>query len=386
MTATMAPPHAATATETPAVHLVDISRRYDGNVVLNGVDLTVAPGEFVSLVGPSGCGKTTLLRIIAGFEQPDAGSVEIFGRSMNGVPAYLRNTAIVVQNFALFRNMTVQQNVEFGLEMRNLSRQDRARKATEMLEVVGLTGLGGRRVDQLSGGQRQRVALARALVVQPDVLLLDEPLGALDANLRVRMQSELKGLQRSLGITFVHVTGNQAEAMAMADRMVVIGHGRVIQQGKPHQVFRQPQTRFVARFMGNNNLISGRLGAVDAATGRGTIETALGTFDLFAQGAAPGAEGALCIRTDRLRFAMPDDSGDHITGTLIGEEFAGATMTYLVQAGEEVVRMERHLSVQELSRHVAGETVSLTWAPDDARFVPADDQPATAGAGAGATR
>jgi ABC-type Fe3+/spermidine/putrescine transport system ATPase subunit len=385
MTATMAPPHAATASQNPAVHLVDIVRRYDGNPVLNGVDLTVAPGEFVSVVGPSGCGKTTLLRIIAGFEQPDGGSVEIFGRSMNGVPAYLRNTAIVVQNFALFRNMTVQQNVEFGLEMRNLPKQERARKATDMLEVVGLTGLGGRRVDQLSGGQRQRVALARALVVQPDVLLLDEPLGALDANLRVRMQSELKGLQRSLGITFVHVTGNQAEAMAMADRMVVIGHGRVIQEGKPHQVFRQPKTRFVARFMGNNNLIPGRLAAVDPATGRGTIETALGTFGLDAQGAAAGTEGALCIRTDRMRFAKPEESGDRISGTLIGEEFAGAMMTYLVQAGDEIVKMERHLSVQELAKHVAGEDAALTWAADDARFVPADD-PGPAPASAGASR
>ncbi|MFM9108053.1 MAG: ABC transporter ATP-binding protein, partial [Chloroflexota bacterium] len=335
MTGTMAPPPAAahTQTQSPAVRLDGISRAYDGAAVLRDVSLAVAPGEFVSIVGPSGCGKTTLLRIIAGFEPPDTGSVEIFGRSMNGVPAYLRNTAIVVQNFALFRNMTVQQNVEFGLEMRNLPKPERARKAGEMLDVVGLAGLGGRRVDQLSGGQRQRVALARALVVQPDVLLLDEPLGALDANLRVRMQSELKGLQRSLGITFVHVTGNQAEAMAMADRMVVIGHGRVIQEGRPHDVFRHPRTRFVARFMGNSNLVPGRLAAVDPATGRGTIETALGVFGLDAQGAAPGAEGALCVRTDRLRFASPGDGGDRIAGTLIGEEFSGATMTYLVEAG-----------------------------------------------------
>ena len=371
----------------PAVLLERLRKSYDGQMVVRDVDLAVAEGEFTSIVGPSGCGKTTLLRLIAGFEQPDAGHVSIGGRRTEGVPTYLRNTAIVVQNFALFRNMTVQQNVEFGLEMRRVERQERDERARAMLELVGLTGLARRRVDQLSGGQRQRVALARALVVEPDVLLLDEPLGALDANLRVRMQGELKRLQRSLGITFVHVTGNQSEAMAMADRMVVMERGRVVQEGPPRQVFRFPATRFVARFMGNNNLVDGRLTAVEGGTRIGTIEGPLGTFRATVNGTPVGTAGSLVVRTDRVRFMVGAPSGfeNVVKGEVAAEEFAGSLVTYFVQvASGDLLRVERHHSVQHTIEHRIGDQVTIAWAAADAGFIPADgDLGATGGATTG---
>jgi spermidine/putrescine transport system ATP-binding protein len=291
------------------------------------------------------------------------------------VPTFLRNTAIVVQGFALFRNLNVLQNVEFGLEMRRLSSQERTTRAEAMLDLVGLSGLERRRVDQLSGGQRQRVALARALVVEPDVLLLDEPLGALDANLRVRMQSELKRLQRSLGITFVHVTGNQGEAMAMADRMVVMERGRIVQQGAPREVFRAPATRFVARFMGNNNVVDGRLTEVDRSRATGTVVGPLGAFRAPVDGVTVGTSGALIVRTDRVRFAdaATDGAENVVLGVIAGEEFAGSTITYFVEVESgELLRVERHQSVHRAAEHRIGDRVALAW-PVAATVFVADD-------------
>jgi spermidine/putrescine transport system ATP-binding protein len=372
----------ANQTPTPAVLLDGVTRAYGGQLVVSGVDLAVYPGEFVSIVGPSGCGKTTLLRLIAGFEQPDSGHITINGRRMEGVPTYLRNTAIVVQNFALFRNMTVQQNVEFGLDMRGVGREERERRARSMLDLVGLSGLENRQVDQLSGGQRQRVALARALVVEPDVLLLDEPLGSLDANLRVRMQSELKRLQRSLGITFVHVTGNQSEAIAMADRIAVVGNGRIAQEGVPRDVYRNPATRFVAQFMGNNNLIPATIASVDAAAGTASLSSTLGEMTLMTDNVHPGDRGALCIRTDRVQFASSGEPEPEYTvaGTIVGEEFAGSTLTYDVQVGIGApLRIERHLSMRELRDRGGSDTVTIGWNRADMRFVTEDEARETTG-------
>jgi ABC-type Fe3+/spermidine/putrescine transport system ATPase subunit len=372
----------ANQTPTPAVLLDGVTRAYGGQLVVSGVDLAVYPGEFVSIVGPSGCGKTTLLRLIAGFEQPDSGHITINGRRMEGVPTYLRNTAIVVQNFALFRNMTVQQNVEFGLDMRGVGREERERRARSMLDLVGLSGLENRQVDQLSGGQRQRVALARALVVEPDVLLLDEPLGSLDANLRVRMQSELKRLQRSLGITFVHVTGNQSEAIAMADRIAVVGNGRIAQEGVPRDVYRNPATRFVAQFMGNNNLIPATIASVDAAACTASLSSTLGEMTLMTNNVHPGDRGALCIRTDRVQFASSGEPEPEYTvaGTIVGEEFAGSTLTYDVQVGIGTpLRIERHLSMRELRDRGGSDTVTIGWNRADMRFVTEDEARQTTG-------
>lgn len=372
MATTLPVPPASQHHQPPAVLLEEVTRAYGGQPVVRGVNLAIAPGEFVSIVGPSGCGKTTLLRLIAGFEQPDSGHISISGRRMDGVPTYLRNTAIVVQNFALFRNMTVQQNVEFGLDMRGVGRQEREERTRTMLDHVGLTGLESRRVDQLSGGQRQRVALARALVVEPDVLLLDEPLGSLDANLRVRMQSELKRLQRTLGITFVHVTGNQSEAIAMADRIAVVGSGRIAQEGVPHFVYRNPATRFVAQFMGNNNLIPATVVSIDPQAGAASLESDLGPVTVAARSVQPGERGALCIRTDRVRFVSPGDPApEHeARGTIVGEDFAGSTHTYHVEIGASTpMRIERHLSVRDFRAPAADGAVTLGWNSADIRFV-----------------
>ena len=242
-------------TTTPAVRFEKVSRRFGDVHAVDEVSLTVASGEFFSMLGPSGSGKTTCLRLIAGFEQPDSGHIEIFGETAEGVPPYRRAVNTVFQDYALFPHMSVGDNVAYGLMVRGMRRAERRRAAREMLELVKLAGLEERRPAALSGGQRQRVALARALVVRPKVLLLDEPLGALDLKLREQMQVELKALQREVGITFVYVTHDQGEALSMSDRVAVFDHGRIVQVGTPTDIYERPSTRFVADFVGGSNVI-----------------------------------------------------------------------------------------------------------------------------------
>src|SRR5689334_16763340 len=239
----------------PAVRLTGIRRSYGNVMAVAGVDLDIAAGEFFTLLGPSGSGKTTTLRVIAGFEQPDDGRVELAGADVTHVPPSERDVNTVFQDYALFPHMTVQENVEYGLRVKGVSRRDRRVAAQEVLERVRLPGLGGRKPVQLSGGQRQRVALARAIVNSPSVLLLDEPLGALDLKLRQEMQVFLKALQRDLGITFVYVTHDQEEALTMSDRMAVFNDGRIEQTGSPADVYEHPQTEFVAGFVGISNVL-----------------------------------------------------------------------------------------------------------------------------------
>ena len=249
---------------TPAVRFEKVSRRFGDVRAVDEVSLTVGSGEFFSMLGPSGSGKTTCLRLIAGFEQPDSGHIEIFGETAEGVPPYRRAVNTVFQDYALFPHMSVGDNVAYGLMVRGIGRAERRRQAREMLDLVKLTGLEERRPAALSGGQRQRVALARALVVRPKVLLLDEPLGALDLKLREQMQVELKALQREVGISFVYVTHDQGEALSMSDRVAVFNHGRIVQTGTPTEVYERPSIRFVADFVGGSNVIdaafAGRLG------------------------------------------------------------------------------------------------------------------------------
>ena len=240
---------------TARIEAENLTRHYGSASALAGVSLAVEAGEYCVLLGPSGCGKTTLLNILGGFADPSSGSLRIGGRNMVGVPAARRPTTTVFQDYALFPHMTLLDNVGFGLRMRGQGRAERSRRAEEMLALVGLTGAGGKRPSQLSGGQRQRVALARALAVEPDVLLLDEPLGALDLNLRRTMQEELKAIQRRVGATFVHVTHDQEEAMAIADRIVVMNKGLIEDEGPPERVYRRPKTRFAAAFLGEMNLV-----------------------------------------------------------------------------------------------------------------------------------
>jgi len=239
----------------PAVRLTGIRRVYGDVVAVAGVDLDIAAGEFFTLLGPSGSGKTTTLRVIAGFEQPDAGRVELAGADVTRVPPSERDVNTVFQDYALFPHMTVQENVEYGLRVKGLGRRERRIAAQEVLERVRLPGLGARKPVQLSGGQRQRVALARAIVNSPSVLLLDEPLGALDLKLRQEMQVFLKALQRDLGITFIYVTHDQEEALTMSDRLAVFNEGRIEQLGSPAEVYEHPQTEFVAGFVGVSNVL-----------------------------------------------------------------------------------------------------------------------------------
>jgi putative spermidine/putrescine transport system ATP-binding protein len=244
-----------TEAEPPAIRVLGLRKNYGRVVALDGVDLTIDRGEFFTLLGPSGSGKTTLLRLIAGFERPDAGVIELGGRDISPVPPYSRDVNTVFQDYALFPHMTVAENVQYGLRVRRVPKAERRERATRALEMVRLGGLGERKPTQLSGGQRQRVALARAIVNEPQVLLLDEPLGALDFKLRQEMQIELQHVQREVGITFVYVTHDQEEALAMSDQIAVLNNGRIEQVGTPLEVYERPQTDFVAGFIGISNLI-----------------------------------------------------------------------------------------------------------------------------------
>ncbi|WP_438753085.1 ABC transporter ATP-binding protein [Pararhizobium sp. O133] len=244
---------------TTAVLFQNVSRHFGAVKAVDAVDLEVAAGEFFAMLGPSGSGKTTCLRLMAGFEQPTQGHIEIFGDTAEGVPPYRRSVNTVFQDYALFPHLSILDNVAYGLMVKGVGKEERRRAAEDTLAMVKLPGYGQRRPGQLSGGQRQRVALARALVNKPKVLLLDEPLGALDLKLREQMQEELKSLQKSLGITFVFVTHDQGEALSMADRIAVFNDGKIQQLGSPEDIYKRPQTRFVADFVGSSNVLSGAL-------------------------------------------------------------------------------------------------------------------------------
>ncbi len=252
---------------TPAIRLRGLTRRFGDVQAVDHVDLDVRTGEFLTLLGPSGSGKTTVLRLIAGFERPDAGTIELAGVDVTGLPANRRDVNTVFQDYALFPHMSVLENVEYGLRVKKVPKPERLARATQALEDVRLGGYGDRAPSQLSGGQRQRVALARALVNRPQVLLLDEPLGALDLKLREEMQVELKDIQREVGITFVFVTHDQDEALTMSDRIAVFNHGRIEQLGTPHEVYEHPASRFVAGFVGTSNLLADDVAV--AVLGRG---------------------------------------------------------------------------------------------------------------------
>ncbi|MEQ8664121.1 MAG: ABC transporter ATP-binding protein [Rhodospirillales bacterium] len=292
----------------PAVEFRDIEMRFGDKVALSGVDLTVNRGDFVVLLGPSGGGKTTLLNILGGFLEPTRGEVLIDGKPVTGIPPAKRPTTTVFQDYALFPHMSVAGNVAFGLKMQHVPRAEQDRRVGTALAMVGLDHLGQRRIHELSGGQRQRIALARALAVEPSVLLLDEPLGALDMKLRRQMQNELKAIQKRVGTTFVHVTHDQEEAMAIADLIVVMNDGFIEDKGKPERIYLRPASRFTADFMGESNFIDGKVAGVSGSSVR--VETPLGAFDIEGE-AAPGAAVTLSLRPEHLRT---DGGGDRSLG------------------------------------------------------------------------
>ncbi len=274
-----------------AVMFRGVARHFGSVRAVDGVDLDIAPGEFFAMLGPSGSGKTTCLRLIAGFEQPTAGHIEIFGEAMQGVPSYRRPVNTVFQDYALFPHMSVLENVCYGMMIRKVDCAEREKQGRAALAMVKLAGMEGRKPGELSGGQRQRVALARALVVRPKVLLLDEPLGALDLKLREEMQVELKTLQRSLGLSFVFVTHDQGEALSMADRVAVFNEGRIVQVGSPEDIYERPRTRFVADFVGGSNVIEPALTNAWAGTAKAASLRAEKIL-LLANGAA-AADGTI---------------------------------------------------------------------------------------------
>ncbi|WP_374376008.1 ABC transporter ATP-binding protein [Dongia sp.] len=280
-----------------------VSKDYDGIAVVAPLDLSIAAGEFVVLLGPSGSGKTTLLNMIGGFASPSAGRVLIDGLDVTDLPPARRPTATVFQDYALFPHMSLAANVGFGLRMQGMGKAERQAKAEAMLELVGLKGFGKRGVHQLSGGQRQRVALARAMAVEPKVLLLDEPLGALDLALRRQMQEELVRLQKRSGATFVHVTHDQEEAMSIADRIVVVNKGRIEDMGPPSRVYLKPASLFAATFMGESNVLAGRV--TESSGGEIKVETALGGFVVPGQ-ACPDASVHLVLRPEQLQLSRPE--------------------------------------------------------------------------------
>jgi spermidine/putrescine transport system ATP-binding protein len=332
-------------------------------VAVKEMDFTIREGEFIAIMGPSGCGKTTTLRMLAGLEAPSSGEIRLGGRVMNDVKPHERDTPMVWQSLALFPFLTARENVEFGLKMRGVGKEDRKARALEWLEKLGIGEFADRNVATLSGGQKQRVALPRSLVMKPQILLLDEPLSALDAHLVIRMQAVLTQLQRELGITFVYVTHSQSEAFAMADRVVIMSKGEIAQIGTPKDIYRAPATRFVAEFVGRNNILSGTVNAVTAKAAQ--IETASGTFTVDPSGAdlAASQPATFVISADLVHLDLSEPKAENkVRCTLISEEFVGSMVTLFLESADghefKVQMQERELSSFDLK---GGDALWLSW-------------------------
>ncbi|MFL5736081.1 MAG: ABC transporter ATP-binding protein [Actinomycetota bacterium] len=313
------------------VQLVDLVKRFADVAAVDGVNLHMPAGEFFSLLGPSGCGKTTTLRLIAGFERPTDGQILLDGVDMAETPPHKRNVNTVFQNYALFPHLNVYDNVAFGLRYKDVPKQDVRKRVLDALALVRLEGYDKRRPSQLSGGQQQRVALARALILNPAVLLLDEPLGALDAKLRKALQIELKALQEEIGITFIYVTHDQEEALTMSDRIAVMSAGRVVQVGTPHEVYEDPATTYVADFLGVSNLMTA---TAEGADGSGRCRVRLGNFEISATQGDVDAHGAVkvVIRPERVRLEDHGASGENrVPGMVERVVYVGSIMQVIVR-------------------------------------------------------
>jgi putative spermidine/putrescine transport system ATP-binding protein len=331
-------------TTTPAIRLTGLRKQFGDTTAVDGIDLEVADGEFFAMLGPSGSGKTTVLRMIAGFERPTAGTIELGGADVTRAAPFQRDVTTVFQDYALFPHLSVRQNVEYGLAVRGVGRAQRRTRADEALARVQMAGYGDRKPGQLSGGQRQRVALARALVVRPKVLLLDEPLGALDLKLRQQMQVELKQLQRDVGITFLFVTHDQEEALTMSDRIAVFNAGRIAQVGAAAEIYEHPRTEFVAGFVGTSTVLSGP--AARSLLGR---------------------DGTFVVRPERIRLES-GDAGSGVPGTISEVVYLGATTRYLVdlESGPRVTASEPNTEAgAAAAAQRRGERVRITIRPGD---------------------
>ncbi len=345
------------------VDLDHVTIRFGDFLAVQSVSMKIGGGEFFSILGPSGCGKTTLLRSISGFQEPSEGAVRIGGRDMAGIGSNKRPTALIFQNLALFPLMSVADNIGYGLRVRGVSARDRRKRADELLQLVALPGTGEKRISELSGGQKQRVAIARALAVEPQVLLLDEPLSALDLRLRQHMRTELRAIQKRVGITFIYITHDQGEALTMSDRIAVMNAGRVEQIGEGREVYDHPATPFVASFVGENNGVDGVVKALDA--GVATLDTPLGALKARAgAGLAPGKPATLFVRPENLRIAPEADA--LFEAEVVGSAFEGnMTHVSLGVAGGRKLTMSvgRHLGAHNLT---IGDHVGVCFASEDA--------------------
>ena len=361
------------------VELRAVSKRYAGARAVDRIDLAVGHGQFYSLLGPSGCGKTTTLRLIAGFEQPDEGRVLIGGKDVAFMPAYRRDVNTVFQHYALFPHMSVSQNVAFGLQQKKVGAAESDTRVTRALDMVKLGHLGGRYPRQLSGGQQQRVALARALVNRPTVLLLDEPLGALDLKLRKEMQLELKGLQQEVGITFVYVTHDQEEALTMSDRIAVMHDGRILQEGAPREIYEHPATPFVADFIGLTNFFQGVV--VAREPDRVLVETAqqLRVWCTGGQAQGNGDRVTVAVRPEKIEIdaAPPAATLNVVSGRVIAGVFLGEQTEYRVRLehGADIVVRRQNLGSNGTNSTIApGAQVFLSWGPDVSLVLPRADR------------
>ncbi|HHX28672.1 MAG: ABC transporter ATP-binding protein [Bacillota bacterium] len=350
------------------LELCQIEKSFGDTRVLEGIDLSVRKGEFITLLGPSGCGKTTTLRIIAGLETPDRGQVFIAGRDVTGDPPNKRNVNTVFQNYALFPHMNVETNIGYSLKLKRVDKGTIAETVKEALELVQLSGYEKRMPDELSGGQRQRVAIARAIVNQPAVLLLDEPLGALDLQLRHQMQIELKRLQKRLGVTFIYITHDQEEALNMSDRIAVMRDGRFEQIGTPAEVYDHPKTGYVARFVGSANLISGTVSRVDE--GVAYFESEYGSGMVSTRGARieGGQAITVAVRRELVSLVTGDTESDTGLRAIVKEKnYAGGVLQIIVSLsdGRELVSARHGID----SPLRAGDRVLVTWRPDQAVLV-----------------
>ena len=355
----------------PLVTFDGVSKRYGDVTAVHTMNLEIYEGEFLAIMGPSGCGKTTSLRMLAGLEEPSDGEIRLDGQRINEISSVERDTPMVWQSLALFPFLNVQKNVEFGLKMRQVPAEERQARARKWLERMEILELAERDISQLSGGQKQRVALARSLVTEPRILLLDEPLSALDANLVIRMQGVLSRLQKELGITFVYVTHSQSEAFAMSDRVVIMSQGRIEQLGSPKEIYRSPASRFVADFVGANNILSG---SVSQAGGNLEIETALGMFqcDVGPKDAHHVGDSLdMVISADLVQISLDDPKTQNsLQCRFISEEFVGSIVTLFaeLQDGSDFKIQTRQRDLAKMSLE-EGDTFFVSWSAADAHLI-----------------
>lgn len=357
-----------------SVKLENVTKEFGDFIAVDAMMLEIADGEFFSLLGPSGCGKTTTLRMIAGFEQPTYGEIYIMGQPVAGIPAYRRPVNTVFQSYALFPHMTVEQNVAFGLQMSKVGKAETSRRVAEALNQVQMGTYAARKPNQLSGGQRQRVALARALVNRPRVLLLDEPLGALDLKLRKAMQLELKQIQSEVGITFIYVTHDQEEAITMSDRIAVMSDGLVQQIGPSREIYEQPANRFVADFIGETNFINGTVASSDEHT---VLESSGVTFSgQSRQPLANGTGATLAIRPEKITIypqGLGSESNDYVSldGQILDVIYIGTDNRYQVQlpTGDAIFVRVQNLGQDDQTIYSKGSTITVQWLKDNAQVL-----------------